>query len=70
MLPGFVSGFYGFDECHVDLMRLAQYAGATLILAPAIGIDLKVCPCMHMSKSCFLFLSSSTQCSPFCIPRL
>lgn len=42
MLPGFVSGFYSFDECHVDLNRLAQYAGATLILAPAVDIDLEV----------------------------
>ena len=41
MLPGFVSGFYTYDECHVDLNRLAQYAGATLILAPAVDIDLE-----------------------------
>lgn len=42
MLPGFVSGFYTRDECHVDLNRLARYAGATLILQPAIGLDLQV----------------------------
>jgi hypothetical protein len=43
MLPGFVSGFYSHDDCHVDLNRLARYAGATLILQPALGLDLQVC---------------------------
>jgi hypothetical protein len=53
MLPGFVSGFYSFDDCHVDLARLAQYAGATLILAPATGLDLQVSclpPFVHASS--------------------
>jgi selenide,water dikinase len=41
MLPGFVSGFYTHDECHVDLNKLARYAGAALILETAIGLDLQ-----------------------------
>ena len=41
MLPGFVSGFYTHDECHVDLNRLARYAGAALILEAAVGFDLQ-----------------------------
>ena len=48
MLPGYVSGFYTHDECHVDLNRLARYAGAALILEAAVGLDLQVCslsPC-------------------------
>ena len=46
MLPGFVSGFYGVDDCHVDLARLAQYAGAALILAPAPAPRTSRCACI------------------------
>ena len=61
MLPGFVSGFYGFDDCHVDLARLAQYARSTLVLATATGLDLQARllapsegstkPCRHPSEA-------------------
>ncbi len=44
MLPGYVSGFYTHDECHVDLNKLARYAGAALILETATGLDLQVPP--------------------------
>lgn len=39
MIPGFVAGHYSFDECHVDLARLAAWTGARLIHAEAISID-------------------------------
>jgi selenide,water dikinase len=39
MIPGFVAGHYSFDECHIDLARLAAWTGARLIHAEAIGID-------------------------------
>ena len=39
MIPGFVAGRYSFDECHIDLARLAAWTGARLIQAEAIGID-------------------------------
>ncbi len=39
MIPGFVAGQYTFDECHIDLARLAAWTGARLIHAEATGID-------------------------------
>ncbi|KAG7667090.1 putative Selenide, water dikinase [Nannochloris sp. 'desiccata'] len=40
MLPGYVSGFYTYDDCHIDLVRLARFANARLIHATARGVDL------------------------------
>ncbi|HBB35212.1 MAG TPA: selenide, water dikinase SelD, partial [Cyanobacteria bacterium UBA9273] len=40
MLPGHVAGFYDFDQCHIDLRRLGQFAQAQLYLDGAIGLDL------------------------------
>ncbi|HEY9631939.1 MAG TPA: selenide, water dikinase SelD [Coleofasciculaceae cyanobacterium] len=41
MLPGHVAGFYNFDECHIDLRRLAGFAQTQLYLDSAIGLDLE-----------------------------
>lgn len=39
MLPGLISGRYAFEECHIDLARLAKFAGAQLIHDEADGLD-------------------------------
>jgi selenide,water dikinase len=39
MLPGLIAGHYSHDEIMIDLVRLARFAGARLILNCATGID-------------------------------
>ena len=39
MLPGYVAGHYSHDDVHIDLQRLAAFAGATLCHDEVIGID-------------------------------
>jgi selenide,water dikinase len=39
MLPGYVSGHYSYDEVHIDLARLAGFAGARLYRDEVVGID-------------------------------
>src|SRR5499427_6083269 len=39
MLPGYVAGHYSFAEGHIDLGRLAHFAGARLIRDEAVGLD-------------------------------
>jgi selenide,water dikinase len=40
MLPGYVAGLYSFDECHIDLRPLTQFAGARMIVDRASALDL------------------------------
>ncbi|WP_170329404.1 selenide, water dikinase SelD [Ruegeria arenilitoris] len=40
MLPGFVAGHYERSELNIDLVRLARFAGARVILGPVEGIDI------------------------------
>jgi selenide,water dikinase len=39
MLPGYIAGHYGFDEVHIDLRRLAEFAGARYYRDEVVGID-------------------------------
>ena len=39
MLPGHVAGHYSRDALDIDLVRLARFAGARLILGAATGLD-------------------------------
>ncbi len=39
MIPGFVAGYYSFEECHIDLVRLCLRTGARLVHGEATGID-------------------------------
>lgn len=41
MLPAYVAGFYTFDDCHIDLRPLSQFANAVMIVDRAIGLDLQ-----------------------------
>lgn len=39
MLPGYVAGHYRYHEVHIDLARLANFAGARIYRSEAVGID-------------------------------
>ncbi|MBF2098422.1 MAG: FAD-dependent oxidoreductase [Gloeomargaritaceae cyanobacterium C42_A2020_066] len=41
MLPGTVAGIYGPEEGQIDLVRLARFAGAALVVDAAVGLDLE-----------------------------
>jgi selenide,water dikinase len=39
MLPGYIAGHYDYDQVHIDLSRLAVFAGARLYRDEVIGVD-------------------------------
>ena len=41
MLPGHIAGLYSYDECHIDLRPLAEFARAQLYIDRAVGLDLE-----------------------------
>ncbi|HEY9648054.1 MAG TPA: selenide, water dikinase SelD, partial [Chroococcidiopsis sp.] len=41
MLPGYIAGLYSFDDCHIDLRPLCQFAGVVMVRDRAIGLDLE-----------------------------
>ncbi len=40
MLPGHIAGFYNYDQSHIDLRPLANFAGAQFYCDRAVGLDL------------------------------
>ena len=40
MLPGHIAGFYNYDECHVNLRLLANFAQTQLYIDNVVGLDL------------------------------
>ena len=39
MLPGYIAGHYGYDDVHIDLSRLAQFAGVRFLRDEVVGLD-------------------------------
>ena len=39
MLPGFIAGHYSFDDCHIDLRKLCQWAGIRFICSTVKRLD-------------------------------
>ncbi|MES2979327.1 MAG: selenide, water dikinase SelD [Pseudomonadota bacterium] len=39
MLPGYIAGHYAYDDVHIDLRTLAEFAGARFFRDEAIGLD-------------------------------
>jgi selenide, water dikinase len=39
MLPGYIAGHYNFNDVHIDLRRLAEFAGARYYRDEVVGID-------------------------------
>ncbi|OCQ97919.1 pyridine nucleotide-disulfide oxidoreductase [Oscillatoriales cyanobacterium USR001] len=40
MLPGHIAGFYNYNECHINLLSLSQFAQAQIFIDKAIALDL------------------------------
>lgn len=59
MLPGYVAGFYTYQETHINLVNLAAISGAKLILDKAIALDLEnnQVVCQNHQPVSFDFLS-------------
>ena len=39
MLPGYIAGHYSYDEVHIDLRTLAEFAGARFFRDEAVGLE-------------------------------
>ena len=66
MLPGYVAGYYSFDETHIDLCRLASCVGARFYRDTAIGLDLEKqrVLCAHRPPVRFDYLSIDVGSTP------
>ncbi|WP_416396025.1 selenide, water dikinase SelD [Allohahella sp. A8] len=66
MLPGYVAGHYSYDETHIDLRRLAEFAGARFYRDEVTGIDrsAQTVQCRHRPDVAYDVLSINTGSSP------
>lgn len=66
MLPGYIAGHYGFDECHIDLDAVCAQAGVTRIGASAGEIDFtaRLARCGQAPDQPFDVLSIDTGSTP------
>jgi len=39
MLPGYIAGHYEYDEVHIDLRKLAEFAGARFFSNSVVALD-------------------------------
>lgn len=39
MIPGLLRGVYDVADCHIDLGKIARWAGVDIVRAPAVGLD-------------------------------
>ncbi|GAA3971924.1 selenide, water dikinase SelD [Allohahella marinimesophila] len=66
MLPGYIAGHYSYDDTHIDLRRLAEFAGARFYRDEVIGIDRsrQTVQCRHRPELAYDVLSINTGSSP------
>jgi len=59
MLPGQVAGFYDYEDTHIDLRRLARFAGSEFCIDQAVGLDVaqKQVICQSRPPIAFDYLS-------------
>ncbi|WP_017293241.1 FAD-dependent oxidoreductase [Geminocystis herdmanii] len=59
MLPEYISGFYSYEDSHINLVKLAEVAGIELIIDEVINIDAdkKIVSCQSGLKISFDVLS-------------
>ncbi|MGF1540451.1 MAG: FAD-dependent oxidoreductase [Pleurocapsa sp.] len=55
MLPGHVAGFYSYEETHIDLRRLAEFARVNLVIDRAVKLDLANHRVICQSKNAIAF---------------
>eukprot|EP01038_Epipyxis_sp_PR26KG_P006975 gene6975-9535_t len=39
MIPGYIAGYYSFEECHIDLLKLCSFSNVQFINAKVNGLD-------------------------------
>lgn len=66
MLPGQVAGFYDYEDTHIDLRRLARFAGAEFYINKAVGLDVaqKQVICRDRPPIAFDYLSMDIGSTP------